>query len=152
MYINLIYLGNTRLLDSIIFDEILLNAYQVYKIEYDAHQKVSQIKVFRKSSSQPYRLQSRFDFINPSSGFSDQTNTKLAVTLFPNPAFDRLNFKSEMPIKAVEIYDLTATLVFKQNAIEKESLSINNLTPGIYLIKLSNEQGSSCQRLIKSQN
>lgn len=150
-YINLVYLGNTRLLDSIIFDEVLLNAYHVYKIEYDANQKVSQIKVFRKSSSQPYRLQSRFDFINPSSGVLDQTNTKLAVTVFPNPAFDRLNFKSERPIEAFEVYDLAGTLVLKQNAIEKESLSINKLTPGIYLIKLSNEQGSSCQRLVISQ-
>jgi hypothetical protein len=148
---RVVYKGNTMLIDSFIQLNTLFKSYYVTVVSYDAQQKITQTNGYGQENNKPYRLMQRIEFENPSSGILDQTNTKLAVTLFPNPAFDRLNFKSERPIEAVEIYDLTGTLVFKQNAIEKESLSINKLTPGIYLIKLSNEQGASCQRLVVSQ-
>jgi len=150
--IKVVYLGNTHSIDSIIFDEVLINAYQVYKILYDNKQKLAQVKIYKRSSSQSYRLERLIEVVNPSSGISDQANSKLAVSLYPNPAFDKVNLKSERPIKAVEIFDLTGTLVFKQTAFEIDSISIIDVKPGIYLIKLSNEQGSVYQRLIKSQN
>lgn len=150
--ISIVYLGNTHSIDSIIIDEVLLNSFQVYKVAYNNMQKIAQVKVYKRTSVQPYRLESVFEVINPTSGISDQPNTKLKVSLFPNPAFDRLNFKSEKPIEAVEIYDLTGALVFKQEACKLESISIKELAAGTYLVKLMNQQDSVFKRLVKSQN
>jgi hypothetical protein len=149
---RVVYLSQTGLIDSVVQDFPLNNEYLSHFLLYDTNSKISQVKVYRQTNTEPFRLIRRFDFINPSSGFSDQPNSKLAVTLFPNPAFDMVNLNSERPIKAVEIYDLAGTLVFKQTAFEIDSISMINLKPGIYLVKLSNEQGSVYQRLIKSQN
>jgi hypothetical protein len=148
---RIVYIGNTMLVDSIIQESQYYKYYYVSVISYDTHQKIAQINRYGQETNRPYRLLQRIEFENPASGILGQTNTKLAATLFPNPAFDRLNFKSEKSIEAFEIYDLTGTLVFKQTAIEIEFISIIDLKPGIYLVKLSNEQGSVYQRLVKSQ-
>ena len=149
---RVVYKGNTMLIDSIIQESPLYKYYYVSVISYDTHQKISQINRYGQESNMTYRLLQRIEFGTTPSGFSDQPNSKLAVTLFPNPAFDKINLKSERPIKTVEIFDLTGTLVFKQTAFEIDSISIIDVKPGIYLIRLSNEQGSAYQRLIKSEN
>lgn len=148
-YINVFYLGNTRLLDSIVFDEVMLNAYQVYKIEYDANQKVSQIKVFRESPSQPYRLQSRFDFINPASSVLDQANTKPNFSLYPNPTFEVLNIQSNQPFEAVEIYQSNGSLVLQQQMHSRSTLDISGLVPGMYLLKLITPQSIGYRNFVK---
>ncbi len=149
---RIVYIGNTMLVDSIIQESQYFKYYYVSIISYDTHQKIAQINRYGQETNRPYRLLQRIEFGTPPSGLWDQPNTKLAVTIFPNPAFDRLNFKSEKPIEAVEIYDLTGALVFKQEAFKLESISIKELAAGTYLVKLMNQQGSVYQRLIKSQN
>lgn len=149
---RIVYKGNSMLVDSIIQESALYKYYYVSVVSYDTHQKITQINRYGQETNRPYRLLQRIEFGTPPSGLWDQPNTNLKVSLFPNPAFDRLNFKSEKPIEAVEIYDLTGAMVFRQTAFEIDSISIIDLNPGVYLVKLSNEQGSAYQRLIKSQN
>jgi hypothetical protein len=148
-YINLVYLGNTRLLDSIIFDEVILNAYHVYKIEYDANQKVSQIKVFRSSSTLPLRLEGRLDFVNPSSNVLDQTETKPKFGLYPNPAGKVLNIQSEQQIETVEVYQTNGVLVLQQNLANANTIDISDLNAGMYLVKITTSKGIGYSNFIK---
>ena len=69
------------------------------------------------------------------------------VSIYPNPASDSLNIKSSNNtiIKSVSIFDLKgSTVLTKDNLNISESLiSINSLQTGIYMVKVTSENGSS---------
>jgi hypothetical protein len=70
------------------------------------------------------------------------------LNLFPNPAVDYLNiegnFGNEANI-AVEIYDLSAKLIKTENFNVQNDftlkMNVQELTQGVYIIKISDEKG-----------
>lgn len=68
--------------------------------------------------------------------------------IYPNPASDRLFIQSAKTINRVEIYNLQAVLidVIEHNTNE---ISVSNLKPGMYILRLTTETGISVYRFIK---
>ena len=59
------------------------------------------------------------------------------VTLFPNPAKDVLNVKSNTPV-AIAIYNMSGALVAAQDATTDASVNISALPEGFYVYRLTN--------------
>jgi hypothetical protein len=76
----------------------------------------------------------------------------LVFSVYPNPTSvnNGINLISNESISKVEILDLQEKLVQKTNCNEQKSVKIsfeNNLTEGIYLIKVSSKNGVSTQKI-----
>ena len=74
---------------------------------------------------------------------------EIIVNVYPNPAIDFINVSVSLPIDKeffIKLYDLQGRVYqkrsFKQNGqIHQLSLSINDLTPGIYFVEVSDDTG-----------
>ncbi len=77
----------------------------------------------------------------------NELTTKL--TLYPNPVTNQLFLSSsDRKIENVAIYTLTGTLVKTiKNVVE--SIDVSNLNPGSYLVKVTTDQSSFTQKIIK---
>ncbi|WKK65652.1 T9SS type A sorting domain-containing protein [Lutimonas zeaxanthinifaciens] len=69
--------------------------------------------------------------------------------VFPNPASDFLNVDKQFVSGNIEIYSLLGEKVFDQVIEYNKALNISNLTPGIYILKLSNENITESLKFIK---
>ena len=67
--------------------------------------------------------------------------------VYPNPVQDLLNISSELNEFTVEIIDLTGKVVYE--AKNKFQLNVSNLLSGVYLIKITSENGQKTSRFIK---
>jgi uncharacterized repeat protein (TIGR03803 family) len=65
------------------------------------------------------------------------------LQLFPNPANNILNFKSDKCFNSIEVFDLVGSLVFTQhtNSVIEFSIDISDFVPGIYSVVFNNENG-----------
>ena len=79
-------------------------------------------------------------------GISD--NNESRTTVYPNPATDVLNVLSENAIRQVEIYNAQGQLV-KASDGNVESISISNLTEGLYFVKVITDNGTSTHKIVK---
>jgi len=77
-------------------------------------------------------------------GFSVLNEGSEAV-IYPNPVSDILYIKSDN-IQQVEIYDLTGRLLIKENT---SSINVNNLKPGIYIVKVTTADGVTTHKVSK---
>jgi pectate lyase len=79
----------------------------------------------------------------------EQNIQSTKLTLYPNPVTDQLFLSSsDQKIKNVAIYNLTGALV-KSIKNEVESIDVSDLTSGNYLVKVTTNQGSFTQKIIK---
>lgn len=81
--------------------------------------------------------------------------TKLAVTLYPNPAKDALyiSLENKERMQSLSIYDINGremVALNKDELVEKiMRIDIQNFAPGIYYIRVSGTQGTSSAKLVK---
>lgn len=68
------------------------------------------------------------------------------VVVYPNPATDVLNIRSEMKIVAIQIVDLSGVVV--ANGIEN-SISVADLAAGMYVVNVITEAGLATQSFVK---
>jgi len=62
------------------------------------------------------------------------------VTIYPNPANDKIYIKSQLMNHNVEIFDINGKLMISKRVDSNvATIDISNLTAGIYFIKISNE-------------
>ncbi len=68
--------------------------------------------------------------------------------VYPNPAYDVLTINSKLPITKVEIYSILGQ---KVKEIDKSfnSIPLNSLDHGIYLLRIESENGFAVKKLIK---
>jgi hypothetical protein len=92
-------------------------------------------------------------YLNVSAGIDDN-NTVLLYSIYPCPATD--NIIIEFPAyqsnleNLVSIYDLQGQILFQQPIQQaKEEINISNLAKGLYLIKISNNDGVTVKKFIK---
>ena len=90
--------------------------------------------IFAKKFERPYCF-----------GFNNQNN----INLYPNPTKNSFALSADMA--KVEIYNITGQLIKSfNNIISNQQLDITNLEVGIYLIKLTDRNGTSqSKKLIK---
>lgn len=78
---------------------------------------------------------------------NDNFTGNLKFSMYPNPANNILNIEIEKEIQSVEIYSLQGQKVFSGN---DKTIDIANLSSGIYMIKVEDENGAiATQKLIK---
>jgi glucose/arabinose dehydrogenase len=79
------------------------------------------------------------------SSFSTSEFDKAGFSLFPNPAKDSFTLKSstETLAKKVELYDVSGKLLLSQsvNELRENTISVSNLTKGMYLIDVETSNG-----------
>ncbi len=79
---------------------------------------------------------------------SFELNNKIVI--YPNPANDFINLNSNFIINKIEIQDLNGRIVSTENHnSENIVLDINQLSKGIYLIKVQTENGFSIKKFVK---
>jgi len=81
-------------------------------------------------------------------GIDEIPNIGNQITVFPNPAKDDIFIKSELQIEKVEIYSLTGALKILENNFN-ESVSVSELSKGVYLLKVYTDKGVAISKVIK---
>ena len=69
-------------------------------------------------------------------------------SIYPNPANNILNVKTSEKNLIVSIYNITGQCVIKQKT-NTDKINIENLTPGLYIIKIENEKLSGTVKFTK---
>lgn len=63
-----------------------------------------------------------------------------SVSVFPNPAQDKLNILSSATVSEIELYNLQGKSILKEKILEKDkSISLKDLAKGMYFIKITLE-------------
>ena len=72
--------------------------------------------------------------------------------MFPNPVRDRLTIQSESAIQYVSVYDINGRMLKSSTLSNPEInyvLNINELSKGIYFIKIQTDSGIQTGKVIK---
>jgi hypothetical protein len=81
---------------------------------------------------------------------SEEANESLTgedVILFPNPATNSVEIKSESRINTVDLYDLSGKLLDVE--LKNNRIDISHLSPGVYMIKIKTGTGIMNKKFIK---
>lgn len=76
-----------------------------------------------------------------------------AISLYPNPADDRLNIavSNGIQIKGLNVYDLSGKLVMSVNEVDTQlSLDVSSLNSGLYLLQIATSKGQVTQQFVKN--
>ncbi|QTY26144.1 T9SS type A sorting domain-containing protein [Flavobacterium sp. CS20] len=71
-----------------------------------------------------------------------EQNNPLEIKLYPQPASDKVFLQSQIPLMAYTIYNLQGQKL-KQAKLENNRIDINQLSTGLYLIKVTSAQAKS---------
>ncbi len=143
-------------------------------LKWNAEDPVSNIEITRndyhENTSNTYAQGNRNPFIdNPylanviwgtPTGSNDAENrweplsieefTQNAIKIFPNPVKNILHIDLSNPIATqIEIFDILGKKVFNQNINNSDSINIEVLHSGIYIIKITQNNASVSKKLIK---
>lgn len=73
-----------------------------------------------------------------------------AAIIYPNPATDVINIKTDKKINWVQLYDLSGKLLLNQKNLNSgASLNVSNLPKGIYILKINSEGQIHTQKFSK---
>ncbi len=75
----------------------------------------------------------------------DFSQKDLEVALYPNPARDILNIKTELDLKSIEIYNIQGQKVLESN---QKQINVSNLASGIYMVKLQDVENNTATKKI----
>ena len=73
------------------------------------------------------------------------------VSIYPNPAKDRLYIETESEIEEVIVYDIYGRHQVTETPSHQEmiSIDISNLTSGVYFVKINTAEGNIVKRFVK---
>jgi len=71
-----------------------------------------------------------------------------SISMYPNPVTYQLTINSKIPLKKVEIYSILGHKV-KEVHSDFTSIETNNLSIGMYLVRILSETGTAVKKLIK---
>jgi len=84
-------------------------------------------------------------------GIADFTNNNDDVILYPNPASDKFQIKSEkLKVKSIEIFTLQGQVVMNALSQNKNTveLDVSSLSKGIYLVKIQCEKNIVNKKIV----
>ena len=83
-------------------------------------------------------------------GMAVSENELPQVTLYPNPAKEKVDILAEEGLLHIAVYNLLGqqTLALDLNGENKFVLNTNNYRPGVYVVNIVTEKGTTTQRLI----
>ena len=72
------------------------------------------------------------------------------ISIYPNPASNRVQIQSEMELRAVELYDVQGRLLLTKEAQGKQAvIDISAQNAGLYLLKVVSDKGSVLKKIMK---
>jgi len=84
--------------------------------------------------------------VNIATGITEVSDlNKLSV--YPNPASNFIKISTLTKLKSLEIYSLTGEKIFEK-LLDEDRVDISNLSPGVYFVKLSDENDVVTKRLV----
>jgi leucyl aminopeptidase len=83
-------------------------------------------------------------------GMAVSENELPQVTLYPNPAKEKVDILAEEGLLHIAVYNLLGqqTLALDLNGENKFVLNTNNYRPGVYVVNIVTEKGMTTQRLV----
>lgn len=70
------------------------------------------------------------------------------IHIFPNPARDIVNINSGTNIREISVYSMNGQLVYETSVDASTfNINLNNLNPGMYLIRITSEESHSIHKL-----
>ena len=72
------------------------------------------------------------------------------ISIYPNPVSTEFRVEGIKDIKQLELFDLTGKLLLSKNIAKNESLNVENLQKGIYLLKINTGKAIVQKKLIKN--
>jgi subtilisin-like proprotein convertase family protein len=81
----------------------------------------------------------------------DELNRPFSAVIYPNPTKDNFTIKLEQSNELlIEVYDEIGRLVIQEKRVSDSiTIDISNHPPGVYLVKLTNEEGQHFSRIVK---
>ena len=74
----------------------------------------------------------------------------ITVSLFPNPAKNKLTIEASEPVNQLEIYTINGALVYRQNdCSDKIEINVQNYAIGTYMIRLTTDSTVEIRRFVK---
>ncbi len=72
------------------------------------------------------------------------------VTVFPNPAIDKLSVEASEPIRLLEIFSINGVLVYsKKNCEATTEVKVSDFATGTYMIRLTTDKAVEMRRFVK---
>lgn len=78
----------------------------------------------------------------------DDVTLDQGFNLYPNPVSNILTIESKLPLKKIEVFSIFGQRVKEVNS-SFNSISVKNLSRGIYIIRIYSENGTIVRKLIK---
>ena len=72
----------------------------------------------------------------------------IAINIYPNPVIDILNINYKEQIKRLQIFTISGQILVTAN--NTKTINLQNLTSGLYIIKIETEKGIITKKLIKN--
>ena len=74
----------------------------------------------------------------------------ITISLFPNPAKNKLTIEASEPINLLEIYTINGALVYRQSdCSDKIEINVQNYAIGTYMIRLTTDSTVEIRRFVK---
>ncbi|MGB0357168.1 MAG: T9SS type A sorting domain-containing protein, partial [Flavobacteriaceae bacterium] len=88
-----------------------------------------------------------YDFVKNTLSFENILNVQSTISFYPNPTNGVVNIDSETRVNEISVYAITGQLVKK--AIGANSINIEEVRPGIYIIEVSTNEQKVQGKLIR---
>jgi hypothetical protein len=72
-----------------------------------------------------------------------------AVTVFATIRDNILYIDSEVPVQSITVYNVSGQKVFSLNSIAGNAVPVNQLVPGVYLVKIKTVSGENTVKVVK---
>ena len=85
----------------------------------------------------------------PNTSLGLKNNVVPETHIYPNPTSEILHISSYQPIDTISIYDLSGKLVCTKKILEDKTVSISQLSSGLYIIKIQTDNTFEFKKVIK---
>ena len=79
-------------------------------------------------------------------GINNKTTQSFYFTISPNPVTDNLQIQTDVPIKNIEITDITGRLLYTTTS---KTINCSSFAKGVYFITLTTEDGKAVKKFVK---
>ena len=72
-----------------------------------------------------------------------------SFVLYPNPASENISiqFREDVQIQMINVYSALGELI---TTTKDSSISVSNLSEGMYFVEITTDKGISCKRFVKN--
>ena len=86
-------------------------------------------------------MASNYDSVDVVTGINDLTSG--SIMIYPNPATEIVNIKSDFTIVNIEVMNFLGQTVYTQRSVDMKTTKVNvsNLQAGVYFVKVTTDQG-----------